>query len=171
MTIHKFSWDMPRLVRGGIRNATLVLLVSAILAAGVYTDLIFKTLDVVILQMVNALDLGNIYQAVVSNSHSKITMQSLPSMLAYGAGYCLLCLLTLYIYLGKRQQFLLVLLFYVGVFALCFCLLALGKLLGDFVPAYNLARRLIEMIVSPLPIILLVSAFSFAGKGMNGKQA
>lgn len=169
MTSHKLSRDMPRLARRGIRNASLLLLASAILAAGVYTDLIFKALDAAILQLVNALDLDNMYQAVVRNSHSKITMQRLPSMLAYGTGYCSLCLLTLYIYLSKREQFLLAILFYAGVFALCVCLLALGKLLGDFVPAYNLARRLIEMIISPLPVILLVSAFSFAGRGVNGK--
>lgn len=164
MASPKRSREIARQARRAVRIAALVLLASAILAAGAYTHLIFAALDVAIGKLVHALHLAGLYSALVKSSHGKLTLQSLPSMLVYGLGYCSLCLLTLYVYWGKQRQFLFALVFYGGVFLLCICLIALGKALGDFVPVYNLARRLIEMIVSPLPIILLVSAFSFAGK-------
>jgi hypothetical protein len=170
MKTHKLPWRMPHLARAAIKNAFLVLMASTILAAGAYTDLIFKALDVAIVELVQALGLTDSYQAVVKNSHAKLTLQSLPSMLVYGLGYCSLCLLILYVYLGKRQQFLLVLVFYAGVFALCLGLIVLAKALGNCVPVYNLARRLIEMVVSPLPVILLVSVFSFAKSGSKGQR-
>lgn len=171
MSNRDLSPQLRHLARRWTRNFVLIWLASLMLAAGVYTDAIFPALDVAILKLVQVLGLTDLYQALVNNSHSKITMQRLPTMLAYGLGYCSLCLLILYVYLGKTQKFLLALLFYAGVFTLCFLLLVLGKTLGDLVPVYNLARRLIEMVVSPLPVILLVCAFSFRKSWMKAKGA
>ena len=163
------SPELTLLARRWTKNFMLIWLSGLILVAGAYTDLIFPALDRIILKLVVALDLTGLYQALVHSSHSKITMQRLPTMLAYGLGYCLLCLLTLYVYFGRTQKFFFALLFYTGVFALCACLIVLGKALGDLVPMYNLARRLIEMIVSPFPVVLLVCAFSFRKSWMKVK--
>ena len=149
-------------LKQGIRFSLVAILFITILLAGVYTDAIFTSLDKAIWQLVHWLNLQHFYQALQQNTHSKVTMRSLPTMLLYGASYCLLCLTALYFYLGQNQKFILVAGFYVSVFILCLVCIVLGKALGDVVVLYNLARRLIEMIISPLPVILFIVTFQFS---------
>jgi hypothetical protein len=85
----------------------------------------------------------------------ELTHRSLPAMLTYGLLYCGLCLALLGLLLGTCRRLGPALATYGLGFAGCALLIALGKL-GQQQWAYQLARRLIDGIVSPLPVVVLV---------------
>lgn len=84
-----------------------------------------------------------------------VTKKSLPAMLTYGIFYTSLCLLLIGLLLGTWRRLGLALTAYWLIFGACALLLLLGKI-GHLDWAYQLARRLIDLVVSPLPVIILV---------------
>jgi len=86
---------------------------------------------------------------------TQVTTRSLPAMLTYGLLYTGVCWLIMALLLNSAYQFKLVARAYLAVFFACVLLLSIGKLGGDITWAYQLGRRLIDAVVSPLPIMVL----------------
>jgi hypothetical protein len=85
-----------------------------------------------------------------------ITTRILPAVLTYSLLYTSACLGLLCAALYDTARMWVVLRLYAAVFGTCAVLLLGGKLLGDASWAYQLSCRLIDFIVSPLPVTILV---------------
>lgn len=152
-----------------LKSMVLGMLVLAIFLVGAWRDAFFIVLDAAVFKLVAWAELDGYYSMLLQHTHEKITMRGLPSMLLYGLLYCLLCLTSLVVYFGQKRKVLLAAGFYGCIFALCLLLIFMGKIFSDFIPAYNLARRLIEMIVSPLPVVLFIATFMAEQRGLLEK--
>lgn len=147
------SSSYPALV---VRSLAAGLLVVALFWAGMHNDLVFAVLTQAWQKIFLLLGLTAQVAGPPSGVSALVTKRSLPAVFTYSLLYTAACLGVLYaaLYDGARMR--LVLQLYAAVFAACALLLLGGKLLGDASWAYQLGRRLIDFIVSPLPVIILV---------------
>ena len=139
---------------------SLRLLLAALLAAllfwtGTYDETVFAWLTAGWQRVLAAIGLNELAQRIQQGTSGQVTTRSVPAMLTYGLAYTGTCLLILAL-LVPRQALRTALGLYLGVFALSALLLLGGKAAGDVQWAYKLGRRLIDFIVSPLPVIALV---------------
>ncbi|MDF7812916.1 hypothetical protein [Hymenobacter sp. YC55] len=124
---------------------------------GTYDWVVFDALTAGWQRVFTSIGLADELAALQRSVSRQITWRSLPTMLSYGLLYTGTCLLLLRLLLprgGRRMRW--AALLYLIVFGACGLLLAGAKLAGDVPWAYRLARRLIDFIVSPLPVIVLV---------------
>ncbi len=82
-------------------------------------------------------------------------------MLPYGLAYCAVGVLSVHLYFLSLTRTRVAVLCYAVAFALIAALMVVGKLGGDIRPCYKLARRLIELVVSPMPVVLLIPTLTF----------
>lgn len=132
-------------------------LVGLLFWAGVYDETVFAGLNAAWQKILAALGLTTQLAALQRGVSGQVTKRSLPTMLTYGLLYTGTCLLLLRLILprgGHRMRQALAL--YALVFVVCAALLLGGKLAGDVPWTYRLGRRLIDFIVSPLPVVVLV---------------
>ncbi|MBC8085351.1 MAG: hypothetical protein H7Z21_19305 [Hymenobacter sp.] len=139
------------------RVAAVAGLVALLFWAGVYDETVFAALNAGWHKLLTTLGLTGQLAAVQRGISGQVTKRSLPTMVSYSLLYTSVCLLLLRLLLprgGHRMRRALGL--YAAVFVVCGLLLLGGKLAGDVPWAYRLGRRLIDFIVSPLPVIVLV---------------
>ena len=99
-----------------------------------------------------------------------VTTRSLPAMATYGLLYVAGCLLLLHVLLrdGRRTRWAAQV--YLGLLALCVLLLLLGRLGGNIAWAYKLGRRIIDFVISPLPVMILLPVLWPSGRRPAGAQ-
>ena len=122
---------------------------------GTYDEAVFAWLTTTNQKALHALGLDALAQRVQQSTSGQVTHRNLFAMLVYGLGYTGICLTILALLLpppARRTALAL----YALVFALSTLLIVGGKLAGDVAWAYQLGRRLIDFIVSPLPLIVLL---------------
>ncbi|GAA3923322.1 XrtX-associated membrane protein [Hymenobacter algoricola] len=141
------------LVLRGILAAVLVL---ALFAVGVYSDAVLVAIDRFWQQLLTLLGLADQAATLQQGISGLVTKRSLISVVTYSLLYTGSCLLLLVLALYDARRLRLALQLYGAVFGACAVLVLTGKLAGDAAWAYQLARRLIDFIVSPLPVIMLV---------------
>ncbi len=132
------------------------MLVAALFLLGQYDNPVFAALTAGWHALFTALGLETLAQRLQSGVSGQVTTRSLPAMLSYGLLYSGCCLLLLALVLRTAARMRMVILLYAAVFGACVLLLLGGKLAGDVTWSYRLGRRLIEFIVSPLPVVMLV---------------
>lgn len=142
------------------RAAALLGLILILFFLGIYTEHIYLFLDKVFLHVFTSLGLGSVLRQSQAEVSAQITMRSWPTMATYGLLYTGLSFLILHVYLNDWQKTKLCAAFYASFLLTCVLLIGLGKLVPEFKWAYMLCRRLIEMIVSPFPIVLLLAVFA-----------
>ncbi|GAA4013969.1 hypothetical protein GCM10022408_28890 [Hymenobacter fastidiosus] len=139
-----------------LRWVIAALLVLGIFGAGMYADVVRSASDQFWQQLLTLVGLTDRAAALQQGISGLVTKRSLVSVVTYSLLYTSGCLLLLAVVLNTTQQVWRVLQLYGAVFTTCAALFLLGKLAGDAPWAYQLARRLIDFIVSPLPVIILV---------------
>jgi small-conductance mechanosensitive channel len=155
-----FSFAHPRpavLLRG----ALIVGLVLALFFIGIFSDAVLAAIDAFWQHLLRLLGLADQAATLQQGISGLVTKRSLISVVTYSLLYTCGCLLLLIVALNDGRRFRLVLQLYAAVFAACFALVVVGKLAGDATWAYKLARRLIDFIVSLLPVIILVPLLSW----------
>ncbi|SHL27275.1 hypothetical protein SAMN02746009_02469 [Hymenobacter psychrotolerans DSM 18569] len=145
---------MPRRTYASRAIAVLVL-VAVLFWAGVYDEAVFAELTEAWQKVLTMLGFTDQLAAVQQSVSGEVTKRSLPAVLTYALLYTGVCLLLLRLLLPARHMRL-ILLLYGAVFGCCAVLLVVGRLAGDVPWIYQLGRRLIDFIVSPLPVIGLV---------------
>jgi hypothetical protein len=140
------------LLRGGL----IVVLVLALFGLGIFSAEVLVAIDQFWQHGLNLLGLAQPAAALQQGISGLVTKRSLVSVGTYSLLYTCGCLLLLTLALNDKRRLRLALQLYAAVFAACFGLVVIGKLAGDAAWAYKLARRLIDFIVSPLPVIMLV---------------
>ena len=80
------------------------------------------------------------------------------------------CLLLLHLLLRNPRRTRWAVQLYLGLFGLCGLLLLLGKLGGDITWFYKIGRRIIDFVVSPLPVMLLLPLL-WPGRGQSATPA
>lgn len=133
-----------------------LLLAGLLFWAGTFDTTVFAFLTRFWANALSLLGLADTARWVQSGISGQVTTRSLPAMLSYGLLYTSTCLLLLRLLLPQPGALRLALLLYATVFAASTALVLGGKLGGDIVWAYQLGRRLIDFIVSPLPVIVLL---------------
>lgn len=127
-------------------------LIGLLFGLGMHAEPVFAWLT----QMWQAVLPDRMLALLHQGTSPELTRRSLPAMLTYGLLYCGLCLVLLKLLLGRGRQLGLAVVLYGIGFAGCALLIAVGKL-GQQEWAYQLARRGIDGIVSPLPVVVLMS--------------
>ena len=145
---------------GSNRKPLLFCFFLILFFTGVFTEQIYLLLDqffYFLSTKAGFLAFLNKSQAEVS---SLITMRSWPTMVTYGLGFTGLCFITLHVYFNDFWKTKITAAFYACIFIFCFSLILLGKIAPELDWAYKLSRRIIELIVSPFPVILLIAVFT-----------
>ncbi|WP_375433833.1 XrtX-associated membrane protein [uncultured Hymenobacter sp.] len=146
-----------RVVNNLVRAVAVAGLVLLLFWFGTYDLAVFGALNAGWQKLFDTLGLTDQLAAIQRGVSGQVTRRSLPTMLTYSLLYTSTCLLLLRLLLprgGHRMRW--ACLLYAAVFVACGLLLVGGKLAGDAVWAYRLGRRLIDFIVSPIPVIILV---------------
>ncbi|TGE17822.1 XrtX-associated membrane protein [Hymenobacter elongatus] len=139
-----------------LRTIVAVALVAGLFWVGLHDELVFHTLTSGWQRIFLLLGLAERAAALQSGISGLVTTRSLPAVITYALLYTGACLVLLYAALFSVARMRVVLGLYAAVFGACALLLLGGKLLGDASWAYQLGRRLIDFIVSPLPVIILI---------------
>ena len=145
---------------GSNRKPLLFCLFLILFFTGVFTEQLYLLLDqfyFFISTKVGFLSFLNTSQAEVS---TLITMRSWPTMVTYGLGFTGLCFITLHVYFNDFWKTKITAAFYVSIFVFCLSLIVLGKIAPELDWAYKLSRRIIELVVSPFPVVLLIAVFA-----------
>lgn len=127
---------------------------------GANPDTVFAMLTKAWQSLFEALGLGTLLERLQHSTSHAVTTRSLPAMLTYGVLYLATCLLLLRLVLPDAQAWRLAVQLYAGAMALCAALLLLGKLGGDVALFYQAGRRIIDFLVSPVPVLVLVPLLS-----------
>ena len=152
MPSDKANRDFSRLVP---RIMAALVLVAVLFWAGVYDESVFALLTSAWRNLLTALGAADLLAAMQQSVSGEVTKRSLPVVATYAMAYTGVCLLLLRL-LVPAGRMRLVLLLYLAVFGCCAVLLVAGKLTGGVPWIYQLSRRLIDFIVSPLPVLVLV---------------
>ncbi|TGE27296.1 XrtX-associated membrane protein [Hymenobacter metallicola] len=139
-----------------LRWAVAAVLVVALFSIGIYSDTVLAAIDRFWHNLLGLLGLAGHAATVQQGISGLVTKRSLISVITYALFYTSTCLLLLVVALNSARRIRLVFVLYGAVFVICAVLVLTGKLAGDVAWAYKLARRLIDFIVSPLPVIILV---------------
>jgi hypothetical protein len=131
------------------------LLVLVLFYFGIHSDTVLTIIDQLWQRLLGVLGVAG-HGAGPQGISSLVTKRSLVSVGTYSVLYTGMCLLLLALALRHARRIRLAFLLYGAVFVACAALVLVGKLAGDAAWAYKLARRLIDFIVSPLPVIILV---------------
>lgn len=107
--------------------------------------------------LLHALGLEHLLQKAQGGTSSEVTRRSLPAVASYALLYLAVCLLLLRVLLRPAARWWVAAQLYASAGALIVALLLLGKLSGNTIWLYQAARRLIDFLVSPLPVALLLA--------------
>jgi len=147
----------------GLKVAAVIVLIALLFWVGVYDEPVFTFLTASWHKLFSAVGVADRLSVVQQGVSGEVTKRSLPAVFTYALLYTSVCLLLLRLLLPAHRRRL-VLTLYGVVFCCCAVLLLAGKLSGVVWP-YQLGRRLIDFIVSPLPIIVLVPLLRWYAPG------
>ncbi|MCB2376366.1 hypothetical protein LGH70_02150 [Hymenobacter sp. BT635] len=139
-----------------LRATVAILLVAGLFVVGLRNEPVFGLLTLAWQKLFLALGLTERAAALQQGVSGLVTTRSLPAVVSYALLYTGACLVLLSAVLFDAARMRVVLGLYAAIFGACALLLLGGKLLGDASWAYQLGRRLIDFIVSPLPVIILI---------------
>jgi len=124
--------------------------------AGMEVETIFAALTRAWQAVFAALGLGGALAHWQQDTSALVTRRSLPAGLTYAVLYVGTSLLLLHLLLRNPRRTRWVAQLYAGLLSACVLLLLTGRLGGHAAWAYGLGRRLLDFIVSPLPVLLLI---------------
>lgn len=150
------AWGLASLPR----KFLLVTLAAGLFFTGVYTEQIYLGLDRFYQHLFSSFGVFSFLNRSQAEVSAQLTMRSWPTMLTYGLLYTGLSFATLHVYFNHFWKTRITALFYAAVFLLCVLLIGVGKLVPEFEWAYKLCRRIIELVVSPFPVVLLLAVFA-----------
>lgn len=138
------------------RWALAAALALVLFVVGMESDTIFASLTRSWQVVFNLVGLGTLLARLQQGTSHLVTTRSLPAMGTYSLLYVGGCLLLLHVLLrdGRRTRWAAQL--YLGLLALYVLLMVGGRLGGNAEWAFKLSRRIIDFIVSPLPVMLLL---------------
>lgn len=144
-------WTAPRL----LRLAATALLIALLFLCGIFDETLFVLLGSVWQKAAIALGFSEQMARLQQGISGEVVKRSLPVVATYALLYLSLSLLLLRLLLPVYRMPL-VLKLYGGVISVYIVLLLVGRLAGNVPWIYQLGRRAIDFLVSPLPIIILV---------------
>ena len=144
-------WTAARLVR----LVAVASLIGLLFVCGIYDEVIFATLGPVWQKAAATLGFSEQLARLQQGISGEVVKRSLPVVATYALLYLSLSLLLLRLLLPAYRMPL-VLRLYGGVVAAYIVLLLAGRLTGNVPWIYQLGRRLIDFLVSPLPVIILI---------------
>jgi len=132
------------------------LLAGALFWVGMESEVVFGVLTRGWQAVFSLLGQGNALAQMQQGTSHLVTTRSLPAMATYGLLYVAACLLLLHVLLrdGRRTRWAAQV--YLGLLGLCVLLLVVGRLGGNIAWAYKLGRRIIDFVISPLPVMILL---------------
>jgi len=132
------------------------LLAGALFWVGMESEVVFAVLTRAWQAVFGLLGLGDALTQLQQGTSHLVTTRSLPAMATYGLLYVAACLLLLHVLLrdGRRTRWAAQV--YLGLLGLCVLLLVVGRLGGNIAWAYKLGRRIIDFVISPLPVMILL---------------
>jgi hypothetical protein len=145
-----------------LRKTLLFGLFTLLVLTGLFTDHIFLFLNKLYHYIFISLGLFSFLNKSQVEVSSLVTMRSWSTMITYVLLYSALSFLFLHLYFNRSWKSLIVAGFYFFIIMACTMLILTGKLLPDAEWAYKLCLHLMEMLVSPLPVILLIAAMARA---------
>lgn len=140
------------------------LLAGALFLMGMESEVVFAALTRGWQAAFGLLGQGGALAQLQQGTSHLVTTRSLPAMATYGLLYVAGCLLLLHVLLrdGRRTRWAAQV--YVGLLGLCVLLLVVGRLGGNIAWAYKLGRRVIDFVISPLPVMILLPVLWPAGR-------
>lgn len=151
------------------RGLMAALLGLALFIVGIETDAIFAALTHAWQAGLELVGLGHMIAHWQQGTSNLVTTRSLPAVATYSLGYVGLCLLLLQVLLRDSRRTRWAAQVYLGLLALYLLLLLLGRLGGNIAWAYKLGRRLIDFVISPLPVMILLPVL-WPGTPRSGKR-
>ncbi|WBA40713.1 XrtX-associated membrane protein [Hymenobacter canadensis] len=145
------SWTVARLMR----LVAVALLIGLLFVCGIYDEVIFAALGPAWQKAATALGFSEQLARLQQGISGEVVKRSLPVVATYALLYLSLALLLLRLLLPAHHMPL-VLKLYGAVIATYVVLLLAGRLTGNVPWIYQLGRRLIDFLVSPLPVIIAV---------------
>ncbi|QKG56344.1 hypothetical protein GKZ68_06645 [Hymenobacter sp. BRD128] len=131
-------------------------LVLVLFLLGIESDTVFAALTRAWQTLFELAGLGSWLARMQHGTSSLVTTRSLPAVVTYSLLYVGLCLLLLHVLLRDGQRTRWAAQVYLGLLGLYIILMLVGRLGGNASGVYNLGRRIIDFIVSPLPVMILL---------------
>ncbi|MGI4762221.1 MAG: XrtX-associated membrane protein [Janthinobacterium lividum] len=167
------SPDLPGSVRPLTPGRWLLagLLAGALFAVGMAPEVVFAVLTRGWQVVFGWLGQGGALAQLQQGTSHLVTTRSLPAMATYGLLYVAGCLLLLHALLrdGRRTRWAAQV--YLGLLGLCVLLLVGGRLGGNIAWAYKLGRRVIDFVISPLPVMILLPVLWPGNSRATGEKA
>lgn len=138
------------------RLGLAVALALVLFTVGMESDAIFAALTRGWQAVFSSVGLGNTLARLQQGTSHLVTKRSLPAMGTYSLLYVGGCLLLLHVLLRDARRTRWAAQLYLGLLALYVLLLVGGRLGGNAEWAFKLSRRIIDFVVSPLPVMLLL---------------
>jgi magnesium-transporting ATPase (P-type) len=154
------TWINQHLLIGSKKRRNLVLffLFSLVLISGIFSKQIQHGLDESYYFIFQKIGLRNMLKNSRQTVSTRLTKGNWISMVSYAVMYIFLCFTTLHFYFNNARKTLTTLSIYLVLLGLCVLLVLIGKGLGDIAWPLLLTRRIIEILISPLPVIFLMAA-------------
>ena len=150
------------------RVAICLVLVAALVLVGFYQTDVFAFLTRAWNTALTAAGLAGLLARLQQGTNPEITKSSLPAIITGSLVYIGVCVLVFYLLLRSGARTWWVVRVYLVLFGVCLLLLLLGKVTGT-VLFYRMARRIIDLTVSPVPLILLLPLL-WPGWGLRAKN-
>lgn len=132
------------------------LLAAALFLLGIKSEAVFAAFTQGWQAVFGLLGQGNALARMQQGTSHLVTTRSLPAMATYGLLYVAGCLLLLHVLLRDSRRTRWAAQVYLGLLGLYVLLLLLGRLGGNIAWAYKLGRRVIDFVISPLPVMILL---------------
>jgi len=131
-------------------------LAGLLFVVGMESEAIFAALTRAWQSLLELLGLGSFLSRWQQGTSNLVTTRSLPAMATYSLAYVGLSLLLLHVLLrdGRRTRWAAQV--YLGLLGLYVALMLGGRLAGNLPWALKLSRRIIDFVVSPLPVMILL---------------
>ena len=131
-------------------------LAAALFVVGMESDAVFAALTRAWQAGLAALGLGGLVARWQQGTSHLVTTRSLPAMATYSLLYLGGSLLLLHVLLRDARRTRWAAQVYLGLLALYVSLMVGGRLAGNNEWAFKISRRIIDFLVSPLPVMILL---------------
>jgi hypothetical protein len=123
---------------------------------GMESDAVFALLTQAWQSLLEGLGLASVLARWQQGTSNLVTTRSLPAMATYSLAYMGLSLLLLHVLLRDSRRTRYAAQVYLGLLGLYVALMVGGRLAGNIPWAFMLSRRIIDFLVSPLPVMILL---------------
>lgn len=132
------------------------LLAAVLFLAGTESEAVFAALTRAWQAVLSWLGLAAVLSRWQQGTSQLVTTRSLPAMATYSLLYAGISLLLLHVLLRDSRRTRWAAQLYLGLLGLYLALVVVGRLGGHLAWAYHAGRRIIDFIVSPLPVMILL---------------